>query len=50
MVVSSPGCSTLYSEDLQHGMRFDTLAVVNPFLEAAVVHQALTPHRKTRTR
>lgn len=26
------GCRTLYSEDLQHGRRFDALEVVNPFL------------------
>ena len=25
-------CETLYSEDLQHGQRFDSLVVVNPFL------------------
>lgn len=25
---------TLYSEDMQHGQRFDTLTVVNPFLTA----------------
>jgi predicted nucleic acid-binding protein len=28
------GCRTLYSEDLQHGQRFDAVKVVNPFLEA----------------
>jgi predicted nucleic acid-binding protein len=26
------GCNTLYSEDLQHGQRFGSLRVVNPFL------------------
>jgi predicted nucleic acid-binding protein len=26
------GCETLYSEDFQHGRRFDRLMVVNPFL------------------
>lgn len=26
------GCRTLLSEDLQHGMRYDTIAVENPFL------------------
>ena len=25
-------CSTLYTEDLQHGQKFDSLRVVNPFL------------------
>jgi predicted nucleic acid-binding protein len=25
------GCSTLYSEDLQHGQRIDRLTIVNPF-------------------
>lgn len=26
------GCTTLYSEDFQHGQRIDRLTVVNPFL------------------
>ena len=26
------GCTTLYSEDFQHGARFDELVVLNPFL------------------
>lgn len=30
------GCTTLYSEDLQHGMRFGALEVVNPFATPAV--------------
>ncbi len=30
------GCTTLYSEDLQHGMRFGALEVVNPFAAPAV--------------
>jgi predicted nucleic acid-binding protein len=29
------GCDTLFSEDLQHGRRFDGLVVVNPFLQSA---------------
>jgi predicted nucleic acid-binding protein len=29
------GCSTLYSEDMQAGMRFDDLEIVNPFADAA---------------
>jgi len=29
------GASILYSEDLQHGMRFDSLEVRNPFLAGA---------------
>ena len=28
----SAGCTVLYSEDLQHGQRFGSLRVVNPFL------------------
>jgi predicted nucleic acid-binding protein len=28
----SAGCSVLYSEDLQHGQRFGSLRVVNPFV------------------
>ena len=27
------GCDTLYSEDMQHGRKFGSLAIVNPFLE-----------------
>ena len=26
------GCTTLYTEDLQHNQRIDTLTVINPFL------------------
>jgi predicted nucleic acid-binding protein len=26
------GCDTLYSEDMQHGRKFGSLAIVNPFL------------------
>ena len=26
------GCSVLYSQDLPHGRRFDSLTVVDPFL------------------
>jgi predicted nucleic acid-binding protein len=26
------GCDVLYSEDLQHGQRFGSLRVVNPFV------------------
>lgn len=29
------GCSILYSEDLQHGRRFEELTIVNPFDEGA---------------
>lgn len=29
------GCDTLFTEDLQHGRRFGSLAIVNPFLESA---------------
>ncbi len=37
------GCTTLYSEDFQNGMRFDDLVVVNPF-----VLQAHEPGSKLR--
>lgn len=30
------GAQTLYSEDLTHGQRFDSLTVVNPFLSAGI--------------
>ena len=26
------GCSVLYTEDMQHGRRFDGLQIVNPFV------------------
>ena len=39
------GCTTLYSEDFQNGMRFDDLLVVNPF-----VLQAHEPASKLRMR
>lgn len=29
----STSATTLYSEDMQHGQRFDSLTIVNPFLE-----------------
>ncbi len=38
------GCTTLYSEDLQHGMQFGALAVVNPF-RADAVHEPATAYR-----
>ena len=28
----SSGCSVLFSEDMQHGQRFEGLSIVNPFL------------------
>lgn len=33
------GCHVLYTEDLQHGMRFGALEVVNPFLATPAVHE-----------
>jgi predicted nucleic acid-binding protein len=30
---AAAGCATLYTEDLQHGRRFDGVTVVNPFRE-----------------
>ncbi|HSV46018.1 MAG TPA: PIN domain-containing protein [Ramlibacter sp.] len=46
------GCTTLYTEDLQHGMKFGSLALVNPFLVPAAVHEPAAPYRaaKARTR
>ena len=32
VAAQSLGCSTLFTEDLQHGQRFGSLRVVNPFL------------------
>lgn len=42
------GCSTLYSEDLQHGMQYGGLAVVNPFIEPAAVHEPPASYRAAR--
>ena len=43
------GCTTLYSEDFQDGMRFDgDLAVVNPFAQQA--HQSVMPAPRRRRR
>jgi predicted nucleic acid-binding protein len=33
------GCTTLYTEDLQHGLRIGYLEIVNPFLQPAAVHE-----------
>ena len=30
------GCSRIYSEDMQHGQRFDAASIVNPFLDPAL--------------
>ena len=37
------GCTTLYSEDFQNGMRFGELTVRNPFFVG--VHQPITPFK-----
>jgi predicted nucleic acid-binding protein len=29
------GCDIVYSEDMQHGRKFGSLTIVNPFLESA---------------
>jgi predicted nucleic acid-binding protein len=29
------GCDTLFTEDMQHGRKFGSLAIVNPFVESA---------------
>jgi hypothetical protein len=29
------GCDTLFTEDMQHGRKFGSLAIVNPFIERA---------------
>ena len=29
------GCDTLFTEDMQHGRKFGSLTIVNPFLESA---------------
>jgi predicted nucleic acid-binding protein len=30
-------CAVLFSEDLQHGLRIDTLEIVNPFTVGTVI-------------
>jgi len=42
------GCTTLYSEDLQHGERIDGLRIVNPFVLEA--HEPAAPAGRTRAR
>ena len=46
------GCTTLYSDDMQHGMRFGRLELVNPFLQPTSVQERAAPDRaaKARTR
>ncbi len=44
------GCTTLYSEDLQHGMRFGSLTIINPFSGTPAVHEPAAPFRVTRSR
>lgn len=44
------GCTTLYTEDMQHGMRFGNLELVNPFLAPAAVHEPPAPYRAARGR
>ncbi len=39
------GCTAIYTEDLQHGMQFGELAVVNPFLLPPEVHEAPASYR-----
>lgn len=40
------GCTTLLTEDMQHGRRFDALEIVNPF--AAAVHEPVPGYRARR--
>jgi predicted nucleic acid-binding protein len=40
------GCEALYSEDMQAGMRFSDLEVVNPFADAAHESRAVVASRK----
>ena len=42
------GCTTLYSEDLQHGARIDGLRIVNPF--ALEAHESPAALRSARAR
>ncbi len=42
------GCTTLFSEDLQPGMRFGNLTLVNPFAKQAAVHESAAPYKVTR--
>ncbi|ROZ72445.1 PIN domain-containing protein [Ramlibacter sp. WS9] len=44
------GCTTLYTEDMQHGMRFGNLELVNPFLVPAAVHEPPAPYRAAKRR
>ena len=44
------GCTTLYTEDLQHGMQFGALELVNPFLMPAAVHEPPAAYRTAKVR
>lgn len=41
-------CDTIYSEDLQDGMRFEDLTVVNPFAKPTAAHQPVAQYRGKR--
>ncbi len=42
------GCTTLYTEDMQHGMRYGNLELVNPFVPPAAVHEPPAAYRASR--
>jgi predicted nucleic acid-binding protein len=42
------GCDTLYTEDMQHGLRVGQLEIVNPFLQPAAVHEPPAPYQRGR--
>ena len=44
------GCTTLYSEDLQHGVRFEALEVVDPFRSAPAVQEPAAAYAGKRRR
>jgi predicted nucleic acid-binding protein len=44
------GCSTLYTEDLQHGQRIGELEIVNPFLAPPAVHEPRRAYGKAAAR
>jgi predicted nucleic acid-binding protein len=42
------GCTTLYTEDLQHGTRVGDLEIVNPFFQPAAMHEPRPAYAKAK--
>jgi len=40
----SADCETLFSEDLQHQQRIESLTIINPFAEDTAIHEQMAPY------